>query len=233
MPSATIGLLNTPLPGTVTGFILAKMSKCSNVPAIAPVRIWLARCASLHSSMMPTSWNASSRTSRYGTRNQARSRQQVPIRPGQKARHSPSAITRCRTSLERLFRCRRSARHRRKPLISCRRAMIAPELLSKPLLLRMMQCPFPRHPVSPQGFEAVSTRAWPQRCDRISFYERSSFVNALVVDLSALSRAGGACHIEHRPCRLTLSAPVLRYCLILETSDHASVVPLQSGRRIV
>ncbi len=31
--------------------------------------------------------------------------------------------------LERLFRCLRSARQRRIPLISCRRTMIAPELL--------------------------------------------------------------------------------------------------------
>ncbi len=62
-------------------------------------------------------------------RYQTRSRPQVGIRPGQKARHSPSPMTRCRTSLERLFRCLRSARQRRKPLISYRRTLIATELV--------------------------------------------------------------------------------------------------------
>ena len=66
--------------------------------------------------------------------------------------------SRCRTSLERLSRCLRSARQRRKPLKSCCRTMIA-RVTSKPLLLRIMQSPFPRHPVSPQGFGAVWTRA--------------------------------------------------------------------------
>ncbi len=40
---------------------------------------------------------------------------------------------------------------------------------SRPLLLRMMQSPVPRRPVSRQGFEAVSTRAWPRRRDTISY----------------------------------------------------------------
>ena len=66
--------------------------------------------------------------------------------------------SRCRTSFERLSRCLRSARQRRKPLKSCCRTMIA-RVTSKPLLLRIMQSPFPRHPVSPQGFGAVWTRA--------------------------------------------------------------------------
>ena len=42
-------------------------------------------------------------------------------------------------------------------------------VISKPLLFRMIHSHFLRRPMSPQGFEAVSTRIWPHRRDRISY----------------------------------------------------------------
>ena len=47
MPSATIGFLKIMLPGTVTGFIVAKISKRSNVPAIESAIICPARWVTL------------------------------------------------------------------------------------------------------------------------------------------------------------------------------------------